>query len=1263
MANYQLSPSRIARFYYHECERYLRYVGTPAALRLKEGIPPPQEDGSPIGKAVKDEGFVWEEQVVTEILKDQVIMADGEVEIRHRTLGVKETVEAIRHARPGQYIYQPTLETIESFYDSYGIDPEDVELRRCRPDLIQVLEHRGRRMLRVIDVKASDHLKFSHRVQVTLYTLLLQHFLRDRRLTAKVDLTYGGVWLYQRPKPEPFKIAMLRPPIEGFLREDLKRILKAPDKDVHWHLYFRCEWCDWFNHCRQEASENQDASQLPYLSNHARRFLRELPEPVDNLTDLEQLLERGNAEEVLSRCTSLKNKSGRLKQQVTALTHGITENYGAASTIMPVGEHIRVVLTLQREPVGGLVYTTGIYVHGGQGIVDEALRKGKVCVAHDSKPESIRALIATLVMDLSNLLKAVDAYNSSNSEWSARKSLQLYVADSYERDLFESELVALLDDDNKTLAEAALVTLFHAFSAELLKQEDHPEDASAVFPIVVLTGVLRSLFALPIPYIYRFADAVEALGGKFTHSKNFNFELSNQMKSDACFRMWNGEPEQARAIEIEVDRRLKATMNLIQGIRQKAAESNLLFAWPPKFKLPNRVNLKKTTLARIWFFHRYEILSSLISVREARMPPRAERLASGSTVLVQYRGEGRFQISQVSRHARIDADGFTQLLMVRDDVAGERQLQLYKDSKRPYGPLKKEPMVLVKVKETPDLLNDFTVPIDFKASDTESMGAFEVGDQFLLSPRFVDFFSDNIAKELQALDYDPKERFSRIVEDPLGSVGPSCWTESIRNRARDLAKANGMTQSQQSAFERLTQKDLSLVWGPPGTGKTHYLGLAILCLLEAFREEGKNFRIGLTAFTKAALDNLLSKIVSLQEDLGVFQGKLPLARLTGRKPSSEDKQKYIQGVELVWAKKSLVERWCRDQTTPLVVGGTVWQLRKDSELEPFDLLVIDEGSQVKLVEAAIACRRLSFSGTLLIAGDHEQLPPIVQGKYTEPEEGKALYHRSIFECLFRHDSERKLFTSQLLECFRMNEMLCRYPALRLYGKKYRSANPEIAQQKLRFVKSEGDSEWVQWALNPDFPLVVGVLEGVVAGAENPIEASLVAELAEALRKGMKRSDGAPWPEGEQGDADFWKEGLFVVSPHHVQIDCILRELTKLRDWGGHPFVDTVDKMQGQECEAVLISYGVSDPELAMREKHFIYSYQRLNVSLTRARAKTVVFLPRPLIDPPLKAYEDEDNIAGVSFMRGLLDFGRENGERYEHKLGGGVNLVLQRVPL
>lgn len=69
---------------------------------------------------------------------------------------------------------------------------------------------------------------------------------------------------------------------------------------------------------------------------------------------------------------------------------------------------------------------------------------------------------------------------------------------------------------------------------------------------------------------------------------------------------------------------------------------------------------------------------------------------------------------------------------------------------------------------------------------------------------------------------------------------------------------------------------------------------------------------------------------------------------------------------------------------------------------------------------------------------------------------------------------------------------------------------------------------------------------------------------------------------------------------------------------------------------MVVSYGVSDVETALNEKQFIFSLNRLNVSITRARSKTVLFLPRPLLEPPIQVLDDDAVAEGVAYMQGLM---------------------------
>ena len=64
-----------------------------------------------------------------------------------------------------------------------------------------------------------------------------------------------------------------------------------------------------------------------------------------------------------------------------------------------------------------------------------------------------------------------------------------------------------------------------------------------------------------------------------------------------------------------------------------------------------------------------------------------------------------------------------------------------------------------------------------------------------------------------------------------------------------------------------------------------------------------------------------------------------------------------------------------------------------------------------------------------------------------------------------------------------------------------------------------------------------------------------------------------------------------------------------------PGHDGQNKMRGQERNAFIVSYRVSDVERALREKEFIYQLNRLNVSTTRAQPRTVAYLTAPRLPP------------------------------------------------
>src|SRR5690242_12134806 len=67
-----ISPSRLARFYFHECERFLRYSSVMRDAREAEGVPKPPHDPRPVTRAILESGASWEEEVIQDLLTGTV---------------------------------------------------------------------------------------------------------------------------------------------------------------------------------------------------------------------------------------------------------------------------------------------------------------------------------------------------------------------------------------------------------------------------------------------------------------------------------------------------------------------------------------------------------------------------------------------------------------------------------------------------------------------------------------------------------------------------------------------------------------------------------------------------------------------------------------------------------------------------------------------------------------------------------------------------------------------------------------------------------------------------------------------------------------------------------------------------------------------------------------------------------------------------------------------------------------------------------------
>jgi hypothetical protein len=1246
---FRTNPSVIARYFFHDCERFLYYTAADPALRKRHGIPKPEFDHSPLVEAILASGYRWEEEVVTRLLKGRVVIAPGRGELHTRRLSPTQTLRCLRRESAGRFLYQPTLVPPPLFYERYGIDPQLVVLSDNHPDLVEILaDGDGGRLLRVIDVKRGDALKLTHRVQILLYALELQAILDDAGITAtRVDLEHGAVWLGKQPEPEVFALGAFRPHLERFLRRDLGRILSGEPEEAHWHLYSRCEWCEFFDHCRDEMRRTNDVSRLEQLTPYGKRHLVE-EAGVRTLPELGRFLKRADADEVLNRCASLAGQRHRLAVRVEALESEEPRLHGAVSPDLPQGENVGLFLTLQQEPLGQVVYLTGLLVSARAEVQEEVFSrpiaarlwdeggKPEPCVWLADRPEDAAEVRRGFVELLYDVLAQVHAFNARHEGWKEKLSLQAYVHTEQERGLLFALLLEALREP--ALAEKAMTLLFHFQGPELMHADRHPGTEIA-YPVVVLQSAVGRLLALPVEVSYTLPEMLQALGSPFNYSRKdyFHFPLGHGLRAEALHAAWyGGKTKNLDDIRQQARLYLFAVQSLLRAVRDKAARH--LFAWPPKFALPSGTGIRDRILSRLAFFVRYESLLNCLAVREARAEARSTQVLLGQ--VIELKARSAYEMAVVGDlHVEPEANGFPAWLLVRDNDDGRRAQIEYADywyrNKFHGGP--QSPRRAVAGVQGVSTTADGTTILRLNYSSQFKGDGPARGERFLLYPRFTDFTTDPLVRFLEGLDADEDGLFLQLLRDPEKAAAPPPLPKAVAPLAEKLGETLGFTPSQRQAYRAIGRQRVTAVWGPPGTGKTHFLASTIVGLAAAHARAGRPFRVLVSAFTHAAIENLLRKVAERLREQRLAEVGLA-------------KAKYWQGA--VAAAEVIPDDalavWL-DDNEHAVLGATVYSCLKAHEhLSGFDLVVIDEASQVRVPEAAVAASLVAETGRLVLAGDHLQLPPIVAGTYPETPEGEPILHRSIFEAVCpRQDVGAKLQAAvesrilrQLHENFRMNDVLTGVAARLLYGPRYTCGTTEIARRRLPFQPGRDIDPLVSACLDPEYPLVLVILDGPRAAQANPVEADLVAQLVVALRDGLCDDTGRPYRD----DASFFRHGVFIVSPHHAQIHAVQTELAARRSWIATPFVDTVDKMQGQEADAVIVSYGVADPEFALREAEFIYGLNRLNVAVTRARSKSVLCLPRPLLEATPQVLDVEPAAAGLAFMRRLVALAEEQGE-------------------
>lgn len=475
------------------------------------------------------------------------------------------------------------------------------------------------------------------------------------------------------------------------------------------------------------------------------------------------------------------------------------------------------------------------------------------------------------------------------------------------------------------------------------------------------------------------------------------------------------------------------------------------------------------------------------------------------------------------------------------------------------------------------------------------------------------------------------DRLAELRAVLLGEREPEFGDETPR--PADAGPLATLNPPQLAAIDfALNAKDVAVIHGPPGTGKT-------TTVVELIRHAvASGYRVLACAPSNHAVDNLLEKLLAADERpvrLGHPARVMPELReraldiLAEKHPDARQARKVVREASALFRQ---AEKWTRERPEP----GAKAALRKeardllaearklealavervldearivcatltglDSEVlgqRRFDLVVLDEACQSTEPASWLPLLR---SNKLVLAGDHCQLPPTVVSTEAA-ERGLAVSLMERVVGLFGSRVSR-LLTVQ----YRMHAAIMAFSNAEFYAGEL-VAHESVAEHRLcdlPGVRTEPITESPVQFIDTAGAGYDEELEEDTGSRLNPQEAALAAKKVRQLL-----------------DAGLPPEHAAVITPYRAQVRR-LREL--LADVPGLE-IDSVDGFQGREKEAVVISLVRSNPA---GEIGFLADMRRTNVALTRARRKLVVI-------------GDSATLANHPFYQRMLDHFEQSG--------------------
>lgn len=453
-----------------------------------------------------------------------------------------------------------------------------------------------------------------------------------------------------------------------------------------------------------------------------------------------------------------------------------------------------------------------------------------------------------------------------------------------------------------------------------------------------------------------------------------------------------------------------------------------------------------------------------------------------------------------------------------------------------------------------------------------------------------------------ALEQTLKAKGTRLAE--LRDILIGSVTPQFRNiQSMRFPWLNG---SQEQAVNKvLRAKDVAVVHGPPGTGKTTTLveaiyetlhrepqvlvcaqsNMAVDWISEKLVDRGVNvLRIGNPVKVN---DKMLSFTYERRfeshdcypELWGVRQ---EIRRLTSERRKNHSERESLRNRIGKLRERAYTLEYIIDSdlfnSAHVVASTLVSSNNRVLDRYHFGTLFIDEAAQAMEAACWIAIRK---ADRVVFAGDHCQLPPTVKCY----EAAKAGLSQTLMEYVaMAHPDVGSLLKVQ----YRMNEAIMQFSSNWFYGGQLSAASE---------VKYRGILDWdtpIEWLDTSDMDMKEEIISDAY-GRINKSEADLlISELIKYVERiGLERMIE------ERID-------IGIISPYKAQMQYLrqrLKKMAEIRPIRSQISVNTVDGFQGQERDVIFISLVRANNEGSIG---FLSDLRRMNVAITRARMKLVI---------------------------------------------------------